>query len=332
MIAGRHTGASAPGTSVTERAGPAPAGPAARPAAGRGPQGPSGRLRRNLRRDLGAYAFLFPYLLAFVLFTVIPVVFGLYVSLHKWSEVSGDQGFVGLHNYTTLLSGKGYYGSEFYSSMANTLIFVVISVPFLWAIPTGLAYLVAQAPAKPLWRILFFYPAVFSASAFGTIWSYLLATNGGSANSLFHLNVQWLTSMPNAWVSIDLATIWATMGFNFIIMYAGITQIPKATIEAAQIDGAGSWTRLRRVVLPQLRPVSVVVVVIATIASFNLFVQDLVMTDGGPGTSTATITMTIYQEAFNSFNAGTATAMAFLLAVVLAVIALAQYRFASRRF
>jgi multiple sugar transport system permease protein len=325
VIAGRNTGAQAPAVSAIDRAGPAPAGPAARRPAGRGSLG------RALRRDLGAYAFLFPYLLAFVLFTVIPVVFGLYVSLHKWSEVNGDQGFVGLHNYTTLLSGSGYYGTEFYTSMANTLIFVVISVPFLWAIPAGLAYLVAQAPVKQLWRILFFYPAVFSASAFGTIWSYLLATNGGSVNSLFHVNIQWLTAMPDAWIAIDLATIWATMGFNFIIMYAGITQIPKATIEAAQIDGAGSWTRLRRVVLPQVRPVSVVVVVIATIASFNLFVQDLVMTNGGPGTSTDTIAMTIYQEAFNSFNAGTATAMAFLLAVVLAVIALLQYRFASRR-
>lgn len=286
---------------------------------------------RTLRRDLGAYAFLLPYLLAFAMFTVIPVVFGVYVSLHKWSEVSGNQGFVGLGNYTSLLSGKGYYGSEFYTTMSNTLLFVVISVPFLWAIPTTLAYLVYQAPAKPLWRILFFYPSVFSATAFGTIWSYLLATNGGSVNSLFHLNIQWLTSMPYAWIAIDMATIWATMGFNFIIMYAGVTQVPHSTIEAAQMDGAGLWTRLRQIVLPQLRPVSVVVIVLSTIASFNLFAQDLIMTNGGPGTSTETISMSIYQEAFNSFNAGTATAMAFLLAIVLAAITLVQYRFSARR-
>jgi multiple sugar transport system permease protein len=287
--------------------------------------------RRRLRQDLASYLFLSPYLLAFLVFTVVPVGFGIYVSLHKWSEVSGDQGFVGLGNYAALLSGKGYYGSEFFESMANTLIFVVISVPFLWAIPTILAYLVSRAPAKPLWRMLFFYPAVFSATAFSTVWSYLLATNGGSVNTLFHVNVQWLTSLPEAWISLDVATIWATMGFNFIIMYAGVTQVPKSTMEAAELDGAGAWARLRRVVLPQLRPVSVVVVVISTIASFNLFAQSLIMTGGGPGTSTTTISMAIYQEAFNSFNAGTATAMAFLLAIVLAVIALAQYRFALRR-
>jgi multiple sugar transport system permease protein len=314
--------------SVVEQAG---AGVSAGRPTPRGQAPHRGGFGRRLRRDLGAYAFLLPYLLAFVIFTVIPVVFGVYVSLHKWSEVSGDEGFVGLGNYTALLSGTGYYGSEFYQTMGNTLIFVVISVPFLWAIPTVLAYLVFQAPAKPLWRILFFYPAVFSASAFGTIWSYLLATNGGSVNTLFHVNIQWLTSLPYAWIAIDLATVWATMGFNFIIMYAGVTQVPRATIEAAQMDGAGSWARFRRIVLPQLRPVSIVVIVIATIASFNLFVQDLIMTGGGPGTSTETISMSIYQEAFTSFNAGTATAMAFLLAVVLAAIALVQYRFASRR-
>lgn len=315
--------------SLSEQVGP---GVAPRPGKVSGGSGVArGGFGRKLREDLASYLFLSPYLLAFLIFTVVPVGFGIYVSLHKWSEVSGDQGFVGLGNYASLLSGKGYYGSEFFGSMANTLIFVAISVPLLWAIPTILAYMVSRAPAKPLWRILFFYPAVFSATAFSTIWSYLLATNGGSINTLFHLNIQWLTSLPQAWISLDVATVWATMGFNFIIMYAGVTQVPKSTMEAAELDGAGAWARLRRVVLPQLRPVSVVVVVISTIASFNLFAQSLIMTGGGPGTSTTTISMAIYQEAFNSFNAGTATAMAFLLAIVLAVIALTQYRFALRR-
>lgn len=289
-------------------------------------------LHQTVLQDLGAYAFLLPYLLAFLIFTVIPIAFGIYVSFHKWSEVAGNQGFIGIANYTQLLSGRGYYGSEFYSSMRNTIIFVVISVPFLWFIPTVLAYMVSLVPAKGLWRALFFYPAVLSASAFGTIWSFILATNGGAVNALFHVNILWLTSQPGAWVSIDLATIWATMGFNFIIMYAGVSQVPRTTIEASELDGAGPWARLRRIVLPQLRSVSVVVVVISTIASFNLFVQDLIMTGGGPGTSTTTITETIYQQAFNSFNAGTATAMAFLLAVVLAVIALLQFKFGSRRY
>lgn len=286
---------------------------------------------QKLRNDLGAYLFLLPYLIAFAAFTVVPVGLGIYVSLHKWSEVGGDQGFVGLHNYGSLLSGTGYYGSQFYSSMGHTLIFVAISVPFLWLLPTLLAYLVSRAPVKPLWRFLFFYPAVFSATAFATIWSFLLATNGGSVNSFFALHLHWLTASPNAWISLDLATVWATLGFNFIIMYAGVTQVPASTLEAAQIDGAGELIRLWRIVLPQLRPVSVVVVVISTIASFNLFAQPLIMTNGGPGTATTTISMTIYQVAFSSFNAGTATAMAFLLAIVLAAIALAQYRFASRR-
>lgn len=278
-----------------------------------------------------AYAFLAPYLSVFILFTVVPVGFGIYVSLHKWSTTLGDQGFAGLSNYTTLVEGKGYYGSQFYQAMWNTVFFVIISVPLLWAIPTALAYAVFRSPAKPLWRILFFYPSVFSVSAFGSAFSLLLATNGGSVNSVLHTDVHWLTGMPWAWLSIDLATIWATMGFSFIIMYAAVTQVPRIILEAAEIDGARPLARFRYVILPLLRRASVVVVIIETIASFNLFVQDSIMTGGGPGYDTTTISMNIYSQAFSSFNIGGATAAAFLLAIVLALIAFIQLRVSRRR-
>jgi multiple sugar transport system permease protein len=299
----------------------------------------AGRLaeRKNVRfgrhhemQNGTAYLFLTPYLAVFVLFIVVPLVFGIYVSLHNWSETTGNGGFIWFRNYTTLILGQGYYGGEFWTSMWNTIFFVIISVPLLWLIPTALAYGVYRAPLKPLWRFLFFYPSVFSATAFGSAWSLLLATNGGSVNSLFGLNIQWLTGLPQAWISIDLATIWATMGFSFIIMYAAITQVPRPTLEAAEIDGAGSYQRFRLIILPLLRRASVVVVVLNTIASFNLFAQDQIMTNGGPGSATTTISMTIYQQAFDSFNAGGATAAAFLLAILLGVIAFFQFRISRK--
>lgn len=283
--------------------------------------------RRMLADDLKAYTFLLPYLSVFILFTLVPLGFGIYVSLHKWNPtLGGQQGFVGLSNYTTLIEGKGYYGGQFYQAMWNTILFVIISVPFLWAIPTALAYGVSRSPAKSLWRILFFYPSVFSVTAFGSAWSFLLATNGGLVNTLFHADIRWLTGVPLAWVSIDLATIWASMGFDFIIMYAAVTQVPRAIIEAAEIDGARSLVRFRYIILPLLRRASIVVVIINTIASFNLFGQDQVMTGGGPGYDTTTISMNIYQQAFNNFDIGSSTAAAFLLAVILAVIAFVQFR------
>lgn len=287
------------------------------------------RLER-MRARIEPYLFLVPYLSVFVLFTLVPLVFGLYVSLHKWSETTGNGGFVGFGNYTTLIEGQGYYGSQFWQSMWNTIFFVLISVPLLWIIPTSLAYAVYRSPAKKLWRMLFFYPSIFSVTAFGSAWALLLATNGGSVNSLFHLNIQWLVGMPQAWISLDLATIWATMGFSFIIMYAAVTQVPRSTLEAAEMDGAGAFARFRLIILPLLRRASVVVIVINTIASFNLFGQDQIMTNGGPGAATTTISMTIYQQAFDSYNAGGATAAAFLLAIVLGAIAFVQLRVSRR--
>lgn len=290
----------------------------------------SRRRRARLANDLKAYAFLAPYLSVFVLFTLVPVGFGIYLSFQKWNTTLGDQGFAGLSNYTTLVGGSGYYGSEFYQAMWNTILFVIISVPLLWAIPTALAYAVYRSPAKTLWRILFFYPSVFSVTAFGSAWGLLLATNGGAVNSILHTNIHWLTGVPMAWISIDLATIWATMGFAFIIMYAAVTQVPKIVLEAAEIDGARPLARFRYVILPLLRRASVIVVIIETIASFNLFAQDQIMTGGGPGYDTTTISMNIYNQAFSSFNIGGATAAAFLLALILAVIAFVQLRVSRR--
>jgi multiple sugar transport system permease protein len=266
----------------------------------------------------------------FILFTLVPVGFGIYVSLHKWNTTLGNQGFAGLSNYATLVEGKGYYGGEFYQAMWNTILFVIISVPLLWAIPTALAYAVFRSPAKTLWRILFFYPSVFSVTAFGSAWGLLLATNGGAVNAILHTDIHWLTGLPMAWISIDLATIWATMGFAFIIMYAAVTQVPRIVLEAAEIDGARPLARFRYVILPLLRRASIVVVVIETIASFNLFAQDQIMTGGGPGYDTTTISMNIYNQAFSSFDIGGATAAAFLLAMILAVIAFVQLRVSRR--
>ncbi|MHB1499212.1 MAG: carbohydrate ABC transporter permease [Acidimicrobiales bacterium] len=321
---GQYTGR---GEAFPAKAGNGPASPVLAPHQAVG----KNRRKRRLVDDLKAYAFLAPYLSVFILFTLVPVGFGIYVSLHKWSTTLGNQGFAGLSNYSTLIEGQGYYGSQFYQAMSNTVLFVIISVPLLWAIPTGLAYAVFRSPAKGLWRILFFYPSVFSVTAFGSAWSLLLATNGGSVNSILHTDIHWLTGVPMAWLSIDLATIWATMGFSFIIMYAAVTQVPRIILEAAEIDGARPFARFRYVILPLLRRASIVVIIIETIASFNLFAQDQIMTGGGPGYDTTTISMNIYNQAFSSFNIGGATAAAFLLAIVLAVIAFIQLRVSRRR-
>jgi multiple sugar transport system permease protein len=201
----------------------------------------------------------------------------------------------------------------------------------LWAVPTVLAYLIYKAPFRSFFRPFYFFPTVLSSTAIASIWIFLLATQGGAINSTFHLHLPWLVEQPWAWISLDGATLWWTMGFNLVIMYAGITQLSSTVLEAAAVDGAGPVRTFFAIVLPQLRNVSLVVIVTSTIASFNLFAQPLLMTGGGPGNSTETVSMVIYNQGFNALHMGSASAMAYLMGILLAIVAFVQYRFGGER-
>lgn len=306
-----------------------PVGGRARPARGRGVR--PGR-RPGRRREWGGLLFVLPYVAAFAAFAGFPIGYGFYISLHHWNGIVGDQGFVGLSQYTQLFRANTLPAHDFWAAMRNTLIFVAISVPALWAIPAVLAYLIYLAPAPGFFRSVYFFPTVFSATAVGSLWTVLFATQGGAVNGFFHVNVAWLTSQPWAWIALDAATVWWTLGFNLVIMYAGLTQLPGATFEAAAIDGAGKIRAFFKIALPQLRSVSLVVIVIATIASFNLFAQPYLMTGGGPGSSTTTLTMDIYNQAFSLLHMGSGTAMAFIMGAILALVVSVEYVFGARRW
>lgn len=283
------------------------------------------------RQDFSSFIFVIPYLIAFVAFLGYPIIFGIYISLNRWNLLTGSLGFVGLQQYIDLFNPGTYAAQQFWSGMVNTFLFVLISVPLLVVIPLLISNGIYRAPFKDLFRSIYFFPTVLSATAVGSLWTWLLATQGGAINSMLHLSVPWLVEQPWAWISIDLATVWWSLGFNVIIIYAGLIQIPQSTVEAAAIDGAGSFRTFLYVTLPQLRNVLSFVVIISTIASFNLFAQPYIMTSGGPGSSTTTLSMYIYNQGFNALNMGSATAMAYLMGVILAIIAFIQYRFTGEK-
>lgn len=286
---------------------------------------------RKALREIEALAFVLPYLIAFVLFLGIPIVFGIYISLSHWNPIVGGTGFVGLQQYISLFNFSTLNAQQFWQSLFNTIIFVIISVPFLVGIPLLLAYAIYRAPFKNVFRAFYFFPTVLSATAVASIWIFLLATQGGAINDTFHMHIPWLVDQPYAWISIDMTTVWWSMGFNLIVIYAGITQLPQATLDAAAIDGAGVFRTFISIVIPQLRNVLAFVFVIATIASFNLFAQPFLMTGGGPGFSTQSVSEYIYNQGFNALHMGSASAMAFIMGIILAVIAFFQYRFTQER-
>ena len=282
--------------------------------------------RRIVLDQIGSFLFVVPFLLAFVLFVGYPIVFGVYISLNHWNPIVGSTGFAGLSQYLDLFNMQTLAAQQFWDGLKNTSIFVVISVPLLLFVPLVLAFILYRSPLKNLFRPIFFFPSVLSATAVTSVWTWLLQTQGGGINQLFGLQIPWLVEQPWAWISIDIATVWWSMGFNLVIIYAGLTQLPISTLEAAAIDGARSVRLFFSIVIPQLRHVIAFVVVTSTIASFNLFAQSLLMTGGGPGSSTESLSMYIYNQGFNAMHMGSASAMAYLMGLVLAIVSFVQYR------
>ncbi len=275
--------------------------------------------------QLGSFLFVLPYLIVFALFLAYPIIFGISVSLQHWNPMIGSGGFVGLGQYLGLFNMQSLTAQIFWTSFMNTAIFVVISVPFLVGVPLILAYLIYNAPVKGFFRAIFFFPSILSATSVMAVWAWLLQTQGGPINQIFGLHIPWLVRQPWAWVSIDLVTVWWSMGFNLIIIYAGITQISDTTISAAAIDGAGFLRTFRSIVVPQLRNVLSVVFIMSTIASFNLFAQPFLLTGGGPGQSTTSLSQEIYNQGFGLNHMGSASAMAFMMGLILAAVSFVQY-------
>lgn len=300
------------------------------PNIGAAPKSRTGISANKFWDGFSSFAFTLPFLVCFALFLVIPLVFGVVISFHAWNPLVGGGPYVGLKNYTQLFSLSTLTGHDFWLGFANTAIFVCISVPLLMIIPLLIAYVIYRSPLKSLFRPIFFFPTVLSATAITTVWDFLLQTQNGPVNNLIHAHIPWLVRQPWAWISIDLATIWWSMGFNMVIIYAALTQIPDTTIEAAKMDGAGSFRTFLSIAIPQVRNVLSFVIVISTIASFNLFAQPMLMTGGGPNDSTMSLSYFIYQHGFNDFQMGPATAMAFLMGVMLAIVSLIQYRLSRR--
>ncbi len=287
--------------------------------------------RSEVMRQLGAFSFVLPYLVAFALFLAYPMVYGIFISLHHWNPMVGAGGFVGLGQYALLFNFHDLATQTFWQSIGNTSLFVLISVPFLVAVPLILAYLIYLAPAKGLFRPVFFFPAILSATSVMAIWAWMLQTEGGPINGFLGLHVPWLVRQPWAWVSIDLVTVWWSIGFNLIILYAGMTQLAQTTFDAAAIDGAGLVRIFWSIIIPQLRNVLSVVLILSTIASFNLFAQPFLLTGGGPANSTLSISQQIYNQGFGLAHMGSATAMAFFMGLILAAVSFVQYTFVRQR-
>ncbi len=290
------------------------------------------RLATRSYRWWTPYAFLSPYLLLFTAFMVIPIGWGLWISLHDWDINFAVKPFVGLDNYTELLDGGSVDGGRFWIAMKATGVFTALSLPFLLVVPLLVALLMnGKFRGRNFYRAVYFAPYVLGVAVVGLLWRFLLDGNIGMVNHYLGAlglpdDVQWTTGTPAAWWGLVGVTVWWTLGFNAVIYLAGLQDIPAELYEAAKVDGAGPWQRFRHVTVPGLRPVALFVVNSTLLASANMFGQSYLITTGAPADETKTAIFLIAETGLRRFDMGTASAMSFLLALTLMVTSAVVFR------
>lgn len=286
--------------------------------------------KRHRDRAPQAYLFLLPVLIGVVLVTGGAIVASFVLGFTRWDLVTAPE-WVGVANYR-----EAFASDLFVKVLGNTFLYVVLSAPLSVACSLGLALLVnRRVRGITVFRTLYFFPVVTSMVAVAVVWSWLYNPEFGMINWLLEtlLGIEgprWLLSTSWAMPAIALMSIWKGIGYNMLIFLAGLQAVPETLYEAAMIDGAGPWRRFTSITLPMLSPTTFFVVVITLIGSFQIFEQTYTMTQGGPANATLTLSYYIFQNAFQYFRMGYATAMAYILFAMTLVVTVAQFRLQKR--
>ncbi len=283
------------------------------------------RRMRVWRADLIALCFLLPFTIFYVIFTIYPVIQGMYMSTFNW-KLMGKQGFIGLDNYKRIIGDK-----FFWQAFGNTVKFVVISTPIIIVFSLALALLANRnTKLKRFYRAAYFVPNLLSVSVISYLTIYMVQPYGmGFISSVlktlgFQEELFFLKDPNLVWVTIVAATAWWTCGYNMMLYISAMQDIPDHLYEAASIDGATPFQQLTRITLPLLTPTTALITMLQIIASFKVFGQIWLITKGGPGTATRPLIQYIYETGFKKNNLGYSAAMSFVLFAVLIVLTLIQ--------
>ena len=280
-----------------------------------------------------AWWFVAPALLVIAVFFFLPVLAALALSLTDFDLYAladlGNLRLVGLRNYTQLLATP-----LFWQALGNTLYFVVVGVPLSIVVSFGAALLLHSRLVRfrVFFRTVLFAPVVTTVVAVAVIWRYLFDTRSGWLNyalgGIGLPSVDWLGDPRWAMPAIIVFAVWKSFGANMIILLAGLQSIPEELYEAARIDGASAWRQFRDVTLPILAPIVVMVSILTIAGYFQLFAEPYVMTQGGPLQSTVSVLYFMYEEGFKWWNLGSASAVAFVLFMLIFALTVLQLRLA----
>ncbi|WP_339319177.1 sugar ABC transporter permease [Paenibacillus sp. FSL R10-2734] len=284
---------------------------------------------RNWRKYGIAYLFLAPSLIGLIVFKLYPIVKTLILSFTQWDGFQPYK-FIGLANYKDLLTDE-----TFKISLVNNLLYTLVTVPITIVLSILLAMLMNfKVRGIKGFRLLYFFPNITAAIAIGIIWAAMFEQYGPINTILRAFGVGnppgWLASTSLALPAIMLVSIWKSVGYNAVILFAGLQGVPRHLYEAAELDGAGRFKRFIHVTLPGLSPVIYFTVMTGIIYSFQVFDTVMSMTQGGPGRSTNVLVYYIYNTAFQNYHFGAASAMSYVLFVIILILTLIQTKAQKR--
>lgn len=289
---------------------------------------------RRRRITLIGIGFILPFLIFYVAFLIWPMILGLRMSFFNWTiSGAGAADFLGLQNYQELFGDP-----SFWQSLGVTFIFTIISTPLLVILALVLALLVNRAiPARAVFRTIFFAPFVLPVSVVALIWNWLYQPGFGLVNAMLAAvgisPVGWLSDPNAALYAVIILTVWWTVGFNFVLFLAGMQQIPVELNEAAALDGAGAFARIRYVTIPLLNRTTSLIFILQVIASLQIFNQAYLLMGGadGPNFSTRGVVQYIYESGFTLYRVGFASAMSYILFIIILIISVGQFTIIARQ-
>ncbi len=280
--------------------------------------------KKVLKDNLSGYLFLAPALLTFILFVGLPVGLSAFLSFFEYNLINPAE-FVGLNNIKKLLNDKNVW-----IAAKNTLKFLVILCPIHCGLGLILAFLVYKVKRfKFFFRTAIYFPSIVTTASVAIAWGYIFSTDTGVINYFIRLfggsNIPWLTNRITVYFTIALFSFWKFIGTTFLYYFIGLQNIPDVYYEAAQIDGAGTLRTFFHITIPLLSPTIFFVIITNVVGVFQIFDEPYLLTAGGPGSSTKTVALQIYQTAFQDMKIGYGATISFALFLIILFITVIQY-------
>lgn len=269
-----------------------------------------------------AVGFLAPFFILFTIFTIVPVLYGFWMSLHNWHILAKAPTFIGINNYRVVLEDD-----RFWQALKQTTYFVALVVPAGNLISLLLAIgLNQRLRGMTVYRVLFYLPVITSITVLAVIWRWLYSTDNGLINHVLGREIRWLDNVDLVMPALALMTIWWGAGGNMLVYLAALKAVPAEILEAASLDGSTHLHRFFRMTLPAIRPAILFCIVLSVIASFQVFGQSYILTNGGPADRSLTVSLYMYQMGFGQYQLGYASAVAYVLFAVVLAFTMVQFR------